>query len=77
MASPMRLVVKDNMGKPFEPSALPHAYTYDANGNMLTDTCTEQGAIIRVKTYTYVEVGTAWHVSTESAWVNETQQNVD
>lgn len=77
MAAPMRLVIKDNLGKPFEPASLPHAYTYDTNGNKLTDTCTEQGAIIRVKTFTYAEVGTTWLVQTESAWVNMTEQNVD
>jgi hypothetical protein len=77
MASPVRVVIKDNEGKPFDPDSLPHSYTYDDNGNLLTDTCVEQGAIIRVKTYTYVEVNSSWLVSTESAWVNETQQNVD
>ncbi|MFM0165742.1 hypothetical protein PQR39_35600 [Paraburkholderia sediminicola] len=73
MASPVRVVIKDNEGKPFDPDSLPHAYTYDANGNKLTDTCIEQGAIVRVKTYTYVQVGTAWLVETESAWVNASE----
>lgn len=73
MAAPMRVVIKDNEGKPFDPASLPHSYTYDVNGNKLTDTCIEQGAIVRVKTYTYVSVASAWHVATESAWVNQSE----
>ena len=43
------------------------AYTYDANGNQLTDTCIESGVIVRVKTYTYTEA--VWLVASESAWM--------
>lgn len=69
MANAVRIVVKDNLGKTFDPASCAHQYKYDENNNMSVDTCIEQGAIIRQKTYTYVEVGTAWLVATESAWV--------
>ena len=69
MASATRIVVKDSSGITFDPSSLPHQYTRDTAGNMLTDTCTEAGSIVRVKTYTYEEIGGAWCVQTESAWV--------
>ena len=69
MAEGVRLLVKDANGVTFEPGALPHQYTRDANGNMLTDTCIEAGSIVRVKTYTYEEIGSGWYVQTESQWV--------
>ena len=69
MANAVCIVVKDNLGQTFDPASLPHSYEYDANGNLLQDQCIEQSAIIRQKTYTYVEVGTAWLVASESAWV--------
>lgn len=73
MAAHIQTVIKDNLGKQFDPNSLPHSYTYDANGNRLTDTCVEAGSITRVKTYTYVQSGTVWVVQTESAWINENE----
>lgn len=71
MSASVRVVVKDNLNQTFDPGSLPHSYTYDANNNLLTDTCAEQGAIVRVKTYTYVAgAGNTWLVETESAWIN-------
>ena len=73
MSASVRIVVKDANGITFDPNSLPHQYTYDANGNMLTDTCIEQGAVVRQKTFTYTEVNTVWLKASESAWVNATE----
>jgi len=73
MSASVRIVVKDANGITFDPNSLPHKYTYDANGNMLTDTCIEQGAVVRQKTFTYVEVNSVWLKASESAWVNATE----
>lgn len=70
MSASVRTVIKDSNGITFDPTALPHQYTYDSNGNMLTDTCIEQGSIVRVKTFTYVEVNSIWLKASESAWEN-------
>jgi YD repeat-containing protein len=72
MSASVRSVVKDNLGQTFDPGSLPHSYTYDANANLLTDTCIEGGAIVRVKTFTYIEQNSIWLMVTESAWINET-----
>ncbi|WP_176058144.1 hypothetical protein [Paraburkholderia sp. BCC1876] len=72
MSAGVRVVVKDNLNQTFDPSSCSHALTYDAHGNLLTDTATESnGATVRVKTFTYVQVGTAYFVETESLWINE------
>jgi hypothetical protein len=68
MANPVRLVVKDSNGVAFDPASLPHSYTYDTYGNMLTDTCVESSAIVRVKTYTYTGANNSL-VASESAWM--------
>jgi len=53
---------------------MPHAFTYDANNNLLTDTCFEQSAVVRQKTFTYQEgANGVWLKATESDWVNVTQ----
>lgn len=72
MSASTRIVVEDSSGITFDPASLPHSFTYDAHGNLLTDTATESnGATVRVKTFTYVQVGTAYFVETESLWINE------
>ncbi|WP_175787456.1 hypothetical protein [Burkholderia anthina] len=71
MTARINPVVLDSKGVGFDPAALPHAYTYDVNGNMLTDTCID-GATTRVKTYTYEQVASVWKVATVSAWVATT-----
>ena len=73
MSSSVRIAVKDTSGITFDPASLPHAFTYDSNGNLLQDQCIEQGAIVRVKTFTYTEINSAWMVATESAWINVTE----
>jgi hypothetical protein len=73
MAQPVRIAVKDANGIAFDPASLPHAYSYDTNGNRLTDTCFEQGAVVRQKTFTYVQINDVWLIETESAWDNITQ----
>jgi hypothetical protein len=72
MSASVRTVVKDANGIAFDPASLPHSFTYDSNGNMLTDTCVEQGAVIRQKTFTYAETNGVWLKQTESAWINAT-----
>lgn len=69
MSASIRVVVKDANGITFDPTSLAHQYRYDTNGNMLTDTCIEQRAIVRQKTYTYEQIGESWLVQTESAWI--------
>lgn len=71
MTARINTVVLDSKGVGFDPASLPHSYTYDANGNMLTDTCVD-GATTRVKTYTYTQVASAWKVATVSGWVAKT-----
>ncbi len=73
MAAGIRSLVKDDRGITFDPASLPHSFAYDTNGNMLTDTCIEQGSIVRVKTFTYAQVNGMWLMQTESVWVNETE----
>ena len=74
MSASVRTVVKDANGITFDPASLPHAFTYDGNNNMLTDTCFEQSAVVRQKTFTYQEgANGVWLVATESAWVNVTE----
>lgn len=77
MSTSTRIVVKDNRGITFDPGSMPHQFTRDSNGNLLTDTCIEQGAIVRVKTFTYEEIGGAWYVQTESAWANQSEQQAE
>jgi hypothetical protein len=77
MSASIRIVVKDNLGITFDPASLPHTYTRDENGNMLTDTCIEGGAIVRVKTYGgWTQYGAQWFNLTESAWINQAQTAV-
>jgi hypothetical protein len=74
MAEGVRLLAKDANGVTFESGALPHQYMYDANNNMLTDTCFEQGAVVRQKMYTWEEgANGVWLKGTESAWINVTE----
>ncbi|MGF6994657.1 hypothetical protein [Paraburkholderia sp. GAS32] len=74
MSASVRTVVKDANGITFDPSSLPHEFTYDANNNMLTDTCFEQSAVVRQKTFTYLEgANGVWLVKAESAWINVTE----
>ncbi|MBB5543349.1 hypothetical protein A8H39_10785 [Paraburkholderia fungorum] len=71
MSANVRVVVKDANGITFDPTSLPHSFTYDANNNMLTDTCFEQGAVVRQKIYTWEEgANGVWLKGTESAWIN-------
>lgn len=72
MSASVRTVVKDANGITFDPNSLPHSFSYDENGNLLTDTCVEQGAVIRQKTFTWVEVNSVWLKQPESAWINVT-----
>jgi hypothetical protein len=74
MGTATRIVVKDSQGIEFEPGALAHQYEYNANNNMLTDTCFEQSAVARQKTFTYQEgANGVWLVATESALQNVTE----
>ena len=73
MSASIRIVVKDSNGITFDPNSLPHSFTYDENGNLLTDTCVEQGSVIRQKTFTWAEVNSVWLKQTESEWVNVTE----
>ncbi len=61
----MTIVWGDPAGR-FDTDALPHAYTYNTSGNVLTDTCTN-GTNTWVKTYTY----TGSNLTSESAWVKQ------
>jgi hypothetical protein len=72
MSASTRIVVKDSNGITFDPASLPHSFTYDANANLLTDTCFEQGAVVRQKTFGYTQVGGVTLVESESAWENIT-----
>ncbi|MBR8161983.1 hypothetical protein KDW98_12500 [Burkholderia vietnamiensis] len=47
-------------------ASLPHAYTYDGNGNVLTDTITS-GNQTFVKTYAYTGV----QLTSETGWVKQ------
>ena len=73
MAAGVRILVKDSAGIAFDLASCAHRFTYDANGNLLTDTCFEQGAVVRQKTFTYVQINDVWLIETESAWDNITQ----
>jgi hypothetical protein len=72
MSVGVRILVKDSAGISFDPASCAHQFSHDANANVLTDTCFEQGAIVRVKTFTYNEIGAVWVVATETQWINVT-----
>lgn len=57
-------ITYDSQGAVFSPSSGSHTYGYDANGNMITDTCTI-GSVVRVKTFTW----TSGNMTAESKWV--------
>lgn len=46
-------LVADSAGNVFSPDSCSHAYTYDANGNIATDTAIDNEAVTRTKTYTF------------------------
>lgn len=57
----------DSTGQPFAPEDCAHAYGYDANGLLITDTATN-AAGAWVKTYTY---NAASQLSGETLWVKQ------
>ncbi|MFM0647030.1 hypothetical protein PQR14_22120 [Paraburkholderia bryophila] len=70
MAAHIQTVIKDDLGKQFDPASLPHVYTYDENGNLETDSAIEAGSIVRTKTYSgWQQHGTLWLPGAQSAWV--------
>ena len=74
MPQSVRTVVKDANGITFDPASLPHEFTYDVNNNMLTDTCFEQSAVVRQKTFTYQEgANGVWLKTIESARLTVTE----
>lgn len=60
-------VIVDNRGVLFSPRSCNHSYTYDANGNLQTDSCTDIYSITRVQTYTFVNNA----LTTVSKWVQQ------
>lgn len=58
-----RQIVRDSAKYYFDPSSLPHVYTYTSGGLLETDTCTD-GVTTWVKTYTY----TGSNLTEESLW---------
>jgi YD repeat-containing protein len=69
MTARIQTMITDASGVSFDPESLAHAYTYDANGNMLTDTCVDGSGLTRVKTYTYTEINTAFFIASETRWI--------
>lgn len=63
LATPSDLVL-DSAGTAFSPASCSHAYSYDGSGNLTTDTATN-GAVVRVKTLTYV----SGNMTGETKWV--------
>lgn len=62
---PVNLVVNDSLGEdPLSPDDLPHTYTYNASGQIVTDTVTN-GVKTWVKTFSY----TNGQLTSETAWV--------
>jgi hypothetical protein len=57
-------VVLDSGGVPFSPESSAHAYTYNGDGTLATDTATGTDGVVRIKTYTY----TAGNVTAETKW---------
>jgi hypothetical protein len=60
-------VVLDSANVPFSVESAQHAYTYNGDGTLATDTATGVDGVTRVKTYTY----TAGNVTGESKWVRQ------
>lgn len=56
----------DDHGATFFPGRCSKAYGYDANGKMVTETLTDSGGVVRVKTYTRNAAG---KLTGESVWV--------
>jgi hypothetical protein len=69
MTARIQTVIADSAGVSFDPESLSHKITYDANGCMLTDTCVDASGLTRVKTYTYVEINTAFFIASETRWI--------
>jgi YD repeat-containing protein len=61
-------MIVDSEGHPFDPNSCFHAYSYDANGYLVADTCADQDTgIVRVKTYTQV----GRYLFVQSAWMRQ------
>jgi hypothetical protein len=67
MYFPVHTVVSDaSLNDPLNPLSLPHTYTYNSDGTLATDSCTD-GVKTWVKTFTY----TSGNLTAESAWVRQ------
>lgn len=70
----MATIYDPSSGLYLDPDVLAHAYTYDANGNVSTDTVT-RGASSWRRTLTWVQVtvsgSSVWKPSTDSGWVKQ------
>lgn len=53
-----------------ETDAVPHAFTYNADGTLASDTMTFNGATVK-QTYTYVSVNGTQMLATASGWVKQ------
>ena len=60
-----QVAVVSSTGLP-NPSEGSHAYTYDGNGNIATDTWTDRSGVVRVRTYVYNAMG---QLVTKPDWV--------
>lgn len=69
MTARIHTMIVDSSGVSFDPASLPHTYKYNGDGTKATDTCVDSAGVVRVKTYTYVTVGAAQLVGSESGWV--------
>lgn len=69
MGANILTVEQDNNGNELDPESCSHAYGYDANGRLITDTATNANKTATwVKTFTYDANG---RLATESVWVKQ------
>ena len=62
------MMIFDSEGHPFDPDSCIHAYSLDANGYLVADTCVDQKTgIVRAKTYTQV----GRYLFVQSAWMRQ------
>lgn len=60
-------VVLDSGNVPFSPESCQHAYAYNGDNTMATDTATDTDGVVRIKTFDY----TAGNLTGESLWVRQ------